>query len=102
MNELVILIAIGANLPHPLHGSPLATCKAAVSTLKKRNITRIDCSRWYESAPVPASDQPWYVNGVARLWTDLEPGPLMTLLHEVEAEFGRERGVSQCRAGAGP
>ncbi len=93
MNELVILIAIGANLPHPVYGRPLTTCRAAVDALKTRNISKINCSRWYESAPVPVSDQPWYVNGVARLWTELEPGPLMTLLHEVEADFGRSRGV---------
>ena len=90
----MILIAIGANLPHPLHGTPRATCESAIIALKRPNIAKIECSRWYESAPIPASDQPWYVNGVARLWTDLDATQLMTLLHEVEAEFGRTRGLA--------
>ena len=48
-------------------------------------------SRWYESAPVPLSDQPWYVNGVAEVETELGPERLLALLHEVEAAFGRVR-----------
>ncbi|MEM7221415.1 MAG: 2-amino-4-hydroxy-6-hydroxymethyldihydropteridine diphosphokinase [Pseudomonadota bacterium] len=88
---LVILIAIGANLSHPVHGPPLATCHAAVSTLDAHNISIIKCSKWYESAPVPASDQPWYVNGVVQVESALTPSKLMALLHEIEAAFGRER-----------
>jgi 2-amino-4-hydroxy-6-hydroxymethyldihydropteridine diphosphokinase len=50
-------------------------------------------SPWYESAPVPAADQPNYVNGVARLETSLDPAALLALLHRVEADLGRVRGV---------
>jgi 2-amino-4-hydroxy-6-hydroxymethyldihydropteridine diphosphokinase len=42
---------------------------------------------------VPISDQPWYVNAVAAIETDLTPEQLLALLHEVEAEFGRVRGL---------
>ncbi len=48
---------------------------------------------WYRSAPVPASDQPWFVNGVARLETELEPQALLAALHAVESALGRERRV---------
>ena len=48
-------------------------------------------SRWYRSAPVPPSDQPWFVNGVAAVETTLDPAALLALLHSVEARFGRVR-----------
>lgn len=48
-------------------------------------------SPWYRSAPVPASDQPWYVNGVVRVETDLDAPALLAVLHRVEAAFGRVR-----------
>ena len=48
-------------------------------------------SSFYETAPVPVSDQPWYVNGVARVLTRLSAHDLLDRLHAVEAEFGRVR-----------
>src|SRR3546814_12669269 len=42
---------------------------------------------------VPESDQPWFVNGVASLRTDLSPWELLAVLHEVEAEHERVRSV---------
>ena len=89
-NEL-ILIAIGANLPSSF-GSPLESCAAALDALADADIRVVRRSRWYASAPVPASTQPWFVNGVAALDCRLDPAALLKLLHEVEARFGRERG----------
>ena len=86
-----ILIAVGANLPSPVHGSPRATCEAALAELARRGLRIVRRSRWFESAPVPVSDQPWYVNGVVAVATDLPPAELLALLHEVEHQFGRER-----------
>ena len=48
-------------------------------------------SNWYETAPVPASDQPWFVNGVIRVETSLPPHDLLALLHAVETDFARSR-----------
>lgn len=87
----MILIGIGANLPHANHGSPIETCEAALAALGKRGVRVVRRSRWYESAPVPPGPQPWFVNGVAAVETALEPGPLLDLLHAVEASFGRVR-----------
>jgi len=86
-----ILIGLGANLPSPRHGLPVATLEAAVSALVGRGLQIIARSGWWESAPVPASDQPWYVNGVLEVGTNLGPENLLALLHGVEAEFGRVR-----------
>ena len=87
----LILIAIGSNLPSPEFGPPLATCEAALADLSRRGLRIVRRSRWFESAPVPMSDQPWFVNGVAVVETSLPPGNLLALLHETERRFGRER-----------
>jgi 2-amino-4-hydroxy-6-hydroxymethyldihydropteridine diphosphokinase len=86
----VIILAIGANLPSPF-GSPRQTVERALDALAAAGLTLLARSRWYESAPVPPSDQPWYVNGVVALATERSPGELMALLHGIEASFGRIR-----------
>lgn len=48
-------------------------------------------SPWFESEPVPPSDQPWFVNGVALAGTDLPAQEVLQGLHEIEAELGRSR-----------
>ena len=63
----MILIGIGANLEHPRFGSPRDTCEAALAALGAGEVEILRRSGWYESAPVPQSDQPWFVNGVAEL-----------------------------------
>jgi 2-amino-4-hydroxy-6-hydroxymethyldihydropteridine diphosphokinase len=86
-----ILIAVGANLPSPEFGPPRTTCEAALQELSWRGLRILRRSRWFETAPVPASDQPWYVNGVTAVETDRSPEALLALLHDVERRFGRER-----------
>ncbi|MBI3451512.1 MAG: 2-amino-4-hydroxy-6-hydroxymethyldihydropteridine diphosphokinase [Rhodospirillales bacterium] len=88
----MILIALGANLPGPA-GSPQQMCEAALAALAKIGVRVFRRSPWYESAPVPPSDQPWFVNGVAQLETDLAAAALLHLLHSVERDLGRVRGV---------
>ena len=86
----LILIGIGANLPSA-HGSPLETCVAAVAYLGDLGVRVTRQSRWYKSAPVPVSSQPWFINGVAAVDCDLDPAALLDVLHGVENHFGRER-----------
>jgi 2-amino-4-hydroxy-6-hydroxymethyldihydropteridine diphosphokinase len=90
----MIVIAVGANLPAAGYGTPLATCEAAVERLDRDPDIRVTArSRWYESEPVPKSDQPWYVNGAVAIDTDLIPEVLLARLHEIEESFGRVRRV---------
>lgn len=88
----MILIGLGANLESRF-GPPRSACEAALDELTARGLHIVRRSRWWESAPVPPSDQPWYVNGVAVVETALEPVPLLALLHDVEAAMGRVRTV---------
>src|SRR5581483_1362358 len=87
-----ILIGLGANLPSRA-GPPVTTLEAALARLASAGILTLQRSRWFVSAPLPASDQPWFVNGVAAVATALAPAPLLAELHRTEAEFGRIRGA---------
>ena len=89
----MILVAIGSNLPAPGFASPQDTAEAAVAELPRIGIAVIARSPWYLSEPVPASDQPWFVNGVAMVSTDLSPEALLARLLALETRFGRERGA---------
>lgn len=90
----MILVAIGANLPAPGGDSPLATCRRAASALDQlRGLRLRGLSRWWRTAPVPASDQPDYINGMALLIGHAEPVALLRALQDLEARFGRRRGA---------
>ena len=89
----VILIGIGSNLAAPPFSSPEDTVSAAVAQLPAIGIAVVLRSRWYLSQPVPPSDQPWYVNGVAAVETRLAPAALLTALLLLETRFGRRRGA---------
>ena len=86
-----VLIALGGNLPS-WAGPPRATLEAALAALEDAGVRVRAKSSWYASAPVPASDQPWYVNGVVAAETELGPEALLEVLHGIEAAFGRARG----------
>lgn len=87
----MILIALGGNLSSPAFGPPLNTLQAALAALAAKGVGVAALSRWYETEPVPVSDQPWFVNAVAAVETDLTPPALLAQLHEIEESFGRVR-----------
>lgn len=51
-------------------------------------------SRWYRTAPVPAADQPDYINGVVHLEGAIAPEAMLAALHTIEVEAGRARGLA--------
>ena len=92
------LIGVGANLPGPDGDSALETCRQAIKIMARFPGMRVaGVSRWYESAPVPPSGQPPYVNAVVALSADpgvtLDPASLLARLMDVEAACGRQRGT---------
>jgi 2-amino-4-hydroxy-6-hydroxymethyldihydropteridine diphosphokinase len=89
----MILLGLGANLASPAHGSPRRTCEAALAALANAGVAVESQSRWYRSAPVPPSDHPWFVNGVAGLSTTMGPAALLALFHDIERRLGRVRGA---------
>jgi 2-amino-4-hydroxy-6-hydroxymethyldihydropteridine diphosphokinase len=86
-----IYIGLGGNLPHPQYGAPRQTLEGALAELDRRGVQLRRLSPWYRSAPVPMSDQPWYLNAVAEIATDLLADRLLAEMHAVEEIFGRAR-----------
>jgi 2-amino-4-hydroxy-6-hydroxymethyldihydropteridine diphosphokinase len=88
----MIYIAIGANLPDRTGATPLQTCRWAAAQLAALpGLTLSALSGWYATAPIPQSDQPDYVNGVAALTGAPAPETLLAHLHAIEAQAGRTR-----------
>jgi 2-amino-4-hydroxy-6-hydroxymethyldihydropteridine diphosphokinase len=87
----MILIGLGANLLHPIYGEPLETLKAALEQIKTQGIVIEKQSSWYRTEPVPVSEQPWFVNAVIAVSTDLAAEDLLQVLHQIEQKFGRVR-----------
>ena len=88
-----LFIGLGANLTPDGFATPQAGCEAAMVMLGDLGVNVNRMSRWYESAPVPPSDQPWYLNAVAEATTSFDAAATLAVLHQVEAHFGRVRSV---------
>lgn len=93
MNDELVLLGLGSNLPDAAGTKPRDILEEALEVLDRRGARIVRRSRWYRSAPVPVSDQPWFVNGAAAVGFPGTPEELLALLHAVEAELGRERRV---------
>lgn len=87
-----LLIALGANLPSAL-GTPLETLDAVMAALPSYGVRVLKCSHWYKTPAMTPDAQPDFVNGVAQIESDLDAEALLDLLHQIEADFGRERRV---------
>ena len=88
----MILIGIGGNLESARFGPPRDTLSAALAALTAERIRILTRSGWYFTEPVPQSDQPWFVNAVVSLATELSAKDLLTVLQTTERHFGRIRG----------
>ncbi|MFT4133839.1 dihydropteroate synthase [Labrys sp. (in: a-proteobacteria)] len=86
----MIYVALGANLPSS-EGAPRETLRRAVSALAARGLTISARSRLFLTEPVPRSDQPWYANQVIAIESTLTPHQILSVLLDVELQFGRER-----------
>jgi 2-amino-4-hydroxy-6-hydroxymethyldihydropteridine diphosphokinase len=87
----MILIGLGGNLPGE-SGSVTATLRAALEEIAAAGLVIKNVSPFYRSAPVPMSDQPWFVNAVAEISGRLSPAGILDVLLETEKKFGRVRG----------
>lgn len=84
-----IYIAFGANL-----SNPKSTFTRAMSALEDRGAAILKMSGLWQSPAWPAGiGQPDYINACAEVDFEGSPRELLDILHEVEAEFGRERSV---------
>jgi 2-amino-4-hydroxy-6-hydroxymethyldihydropteridine diphosphokinase len=87
----MIFVGLGANLPSD-YGGPMATIRQALQLIEAGGDRVLRQSRWYESAPVPISNQPWFINAVAEVATTRDSAGLLSRLHQIEELLGRVRG----------
>ncbi len=87
----VAYIAFGSNIE-----PRAATLIQALTILDQRDdVTVKRISQMIETEPLGPPGQGAYVNGVAELAADLTAEELLSLLHEVEAQLGRDRSREQ-------
>jgi 2-amino-4-hydroxy-6-hydroxymethyldihydropteridine diphosphokinase len=87
-----VLIALGANIPSAA-GTPAKTFHLALQSLEQAGLEPLSLSPFYETKAWPDPSDPPFLNAVAAFKTRLQPIALLTLLHEVETQFGRKRSV---------
>ncbi len=82
-----VYLSLGSNL-----GDRLAYLKAGVDGLRTDlQVTSIEVSPVYETAPWGKLDQPGYLNCCVRLWTSLSPAETLSLCLAIERKNGRQR-----------
>jgi 2-amino-4-hydroxy-6-hydroxymethyldihydropteridine diphosphokinase len=89
----MILVGLGANLPGHGGAPPRATLAWALGRVNALpGLAFRAVSRLWDSAPVPPSGQPRYLNAVAAYGGEAVPAVLLAGLNAIEAEAGRVRG----------
>jgi len=89
----MILIGLGSNLTTEEFSSSKAILVAVMEALGEHDIEVVKKSNFYETEPMPKSDQPWFVNAVISIETDHSALELLAILHDIERNMGRVRKV---------
>ena len=84
------LIALGANIVSP-YGPPEVTLHAALEEIAQLVGKVTGKSRFFRTPCFPAGAGPDYVNAAVALSTTLSAPAILSALHRIEANFGRER-----------
>ena len=93
-----LFIGLGANLTPEGYNNPREGCEAALVALSEEGIYLEEVSNWYEAAPVPVSDQPWYLNAVALATTEIDAAMTLAALHRDRGAFWPRSGGKKCRS----
>ena len=82
----IAYIGIGSNL-----GDKIAHCEKAISEILNVDRHRLVArSSLFNTRPIGYTDQDWFLNGVIKIETDLEPIDLFRMLKAIEIRLGRE------------
>lgn len=83
-----VYLSFGSNL-----GDRVGNIRRAFDLLAEGGIEIRRVSSFYRTEPVDFRPQPWFVNCVAEVGTDLMPMQLLKLLKKVERALGRRGGI---------
>lgn len=91
MTKTEYLIALGSNQRHHRIGDPSQILMAAFRELDKNTLVLCDMSRIMISRPIGPSNRN-YANAMAIIESDLDPRKLLSLLKDIERQFGNRMG----------
>ena len=72
-------------------GAPEATLRSALYAMEHAGAQVHAVSEFYRTPCFPVGYGPDYVNAAAKITCDGEPDQVLAMLHDIEAQFGRER-----------
>ncbi len=81
-----VYLGLGSNV-----GDREANLREALERLETDGIRVVRRSSLYETEPQDLRDQPWFLNAVVEVETDLFPLQLLAHIQNVEREMGRRR-----------
>jgi 2-amino-4-hydroxy-6-hydroxymethyldihydropteridine diphosphokinase len=83
----IAYIGIGSNVGDKAH-----QCKRAISEISKIDRHKLLAeSSLFKTKPVGYASQDWFVNGVIKIETEMEPLELFRILKTIELQLGRTR-----------
>jgi 2-amino-4-hydroxy-6-hydroxymethyldihydropteridine diphosphokinase len=86
-HSMTAYLSLGSNLGDRM--ANLRTCIARLGSVGR--VKKI--SSFYETEPMELREQPWFVNCVVELETDLSPEMLLAEIRRIETDLGRTRNV---------
>ena len=91
MKNQKVIIGIGGNIKTEDGNHPIEVAIKAISFLKDYSIKITEQSSWYETEPIPKSQQPNFFNCIIFANTTLNELDVLKSLHEIEYKLGRRR-----------
>ncbi len=89
-NRLTAIIALGANVS--MRDNPLkVTLEQAIQAIADAGLVIRSQSRLFSTPCFPAGAGPDYVNAAVQVETDLSPNEVLSILNNIEHDFGRTR-----------
>jgi len=81
-----VYLSLGSNL-----GDRERNLRDAIARLDAEGVRALRVSSLWETEPLEAPDQPWFLNLVVEAQTDLFPKLLLSRLRKIETRLGRKR-----------
>ena len=91
MQKQKIIISIGGNIKSEDGTHPIKVAIQAIDYFKDYSIKVTEQSSWYETEPIPKSNQPNFFNCIVFANTMLNELDVLKSLHEIEYKLGRRR-----------
>ena len=91
MQKQKIIISIGGNIKSEDGTHPIKVAVKAIDYFRDYSIKVTEKSSWYETEPIPKSNQPNFFNCIVFANTFLNELDVLKSLHKIEHRLGRRR-----------